>query len=85
MPSEAAEETVKTAQETVKVEDATSGTESDSDESMPDLEDQEDGTSNQSQVAAAAGVQEEPVSRSKQSRSEKKARKAMLKLGKCKH
>merc|ERR1712200_28538 len=32
-------------------------------------------------VAAAAGITEEPVSKSKQSRSEKKARKAMSKLG----
>ncbi|GFS26715.1 nascent polypeptide-associated complex subunit alpha [Elysia marginata] len=33
------------------------------------------------QVAAAAELPEEPVSKSKQSRSEKKARKAMSKLG----
>merc|ERR1712179_392888 len=32
-------------------------------------------------VTAAAGITEEPVSKSKQSRSEKKARKAMSKLG----
>ena len=35
------------------------------------------------QVAAAAGLPEELVSKAKQSRSEKKARKAMSKLGKC--
>merc|ERR1711913_4114 len=35
----------------------------------------------QSQVAAAAGIPEELVSKAKQSRSEKKARKAMSKLG----
>merc|ERR1711945_82895 len=35
----------------------------------------------QSQVAAAAGLPEELVSKAKQSRSEKKARKAMSKLG----
>ena len=34
------------------------------------------------QVAEAAGLQEELVSKAKQSRSEKKARKAMSKLGK---
>lgn len=34
------------------------------------------------QVAAAAGIPEELVSKAKQSRSEKKARKAMSKLGK---
>lgn len=35
----------------------------------------------QSNAFAAAGIQEEPVSKAKQSRSEKKARKAMSKLG----
>ena len=34
------------------------------------------------QVAAAAGLPEELVSKAKQSRSEKKARKAMSRLGK---
>lgn len=34
-----------------------------------------------SDIAAAAGLTEEPVSKAKQSRSEKKARKAMSKLG----
>ena len=34
-------------------------------------------------MAAAAGLPEELVSKAKQSRSEKKARKAMSKLGKC--
>merc|ERR1712135_177377 len=43
---------------------------------------QDPGTqSQQAAVAAAAGITEEPVSKSKQSRSEKKARKAMSKLG----
>jgi len=55
---------------------------SDSDDSMPDLEEQDPGTaSQQAAVAAAAGIAEEPVSKAKQSRSEKKARKAMSKLG----
>ena len=50
---------------------------------MPELEEQDPGTqSQQAAVAAAAGITEEPVSKSKQSRSEKKARKAMSKLGK---
>ena len=38
-------------------------------------------TSTCPQVAAAAGLQEEVVSKAKQSRSEKKARKAISKLG----
>jgi len=58
-----------------------SGTDSDSDD-MPELEEQDPGTaSQQAAVAAAAGIQEEPVSKSKQSRTEKKARKAMSKQG----
>jgi len=57
-----------------------SGSGSDSDDSIPDLEE----TTNQqttSQVAAAAEIDEELVSKAKQSRSEKKARKIMSKLG----
>ncbi|GCC31066.1 hypothetical protein chiPu_0009521 [Chiloscyllium punctatum] len=59
--------------------------ESDSDDSVPELEEpvvpvpiagQE-----QSQLAQAVGIGDEPVSKAKQSRSEKKARKAMSKLG----
>jgi len=59
-----------------------SGTESD-DDSVPELEDVDGaGISHaQSQVAAAAGINEELVSKAKQSRSEKKARKLMSKLG----
>ncbi|KAL1020726.1 hypothetical protein UPYG_G00003840 [Umbra pygmaea] len=56
-----------------------SGTDSDSDESGPDLEDPTQ--TQQAQLAAAAEIDEEPVSKAKQSRSEKKARKAMSKLG----
>jgi nascent polypeptide-associated complex subunit alpha len=56
-----------------------SNTESDSDESPPELEDTD--TAQQSRVAEAAGLPEELVSKAKQSRSEKKARKAMSKLG----
>ncbi|XP_001637932.2 nascent polypeptide-associated complex subunit alpha [Nematostella vectensis] len=56
-----------------------SGTESDSDDEVPELE-EGDGTLQTSDVAAAAGLNEEPVSKAKQSRGEKKARKAMQKL-----
>ena len=59
-----------------------SGTESDSDDELPDLEEGDAGQPNiTSDVAAAAGLTEEPVSKAKQSRGEKKARKAMSKLG----
>jgi len=60
-----------------------SGTESDSDESVPELEEQDSAQAQtqQAQLAAAAEIDEEPVSKAKQSRSEKKARKAMSKLG----
>ncbi|XP_041701405.1 nascent polypeptide-associated complex subunit alpha isoform X2 [Coregonus clupeaformis] len=58
-----------------------SGTDSDSDESVPDLEEQDATQTQQAQLAAAAEIDEEPVSKAKQSRSEKKARKAMSKLG----
>uniref|UniRef100_A0A8W8NQ78 NAC-A/B domain-containing protein n=1 Tax=Magallana gigas TaxID=29159 RepID=A0A8W8NQ78_MAGGI len=76
MPTEAVEKPV----EDTKPEDASgSGTESDSDDDVPELEDGD--LQQQSQVAAAAGIPEELVSKAKQSRSEKKARKAMSKLG----
>ncbi|TDH10317.1 hypothetical protein EPR50_G00074040 [Perca flavescens] len=72
----------------VKVEpviknDKGSGTESDSDDSVPELEEQDSAQTQtqQAQLAAAAEIDEEPVSKAKQSRSEKKARKAMSKLG----
>ncbi|XP_030052550.1 nascent polypeptide-associated complex subunit alpha isoform X5 [Microcaecilia unicolor] len=60
-----------------------SGTESESDESVPELEEQDSthASTQQAQLAAAAEIDEEPVSKAKQSRSEKKARKAMSKLG----
>uniref|UniRef100_A0A3Q3AJM4 Nascent polypeptide associated complex subunit alpha n=1 Tax=Kryptolebias marmoratus TaxID=37003 RepID=A0A3Q3AJM4_KRYMA len=62
---------------------AGSGTESDSDDSVPELEEQDSAQTQtqQAQLAAAAEIDEEPVSKAKQSRSEKKARKAMSKLG----
>jgi len=59
---------------------ATSDTESDSDNDAPDLENIDDTACN-TDAFAAAGLQEEPVSKAKQSRSEKKARKAMSRLG----
>lgn len=58
-----------------------SGTESDSDaNSIPELE-EPSGAGGQCPVAQAAGLNEEMVSKAKQSRSEKKARKIMSKLG----
>jgi nascent polypeptide-associated complex subunit alpha len=59
------------------------GTESDSDESVPELKEQDSTqtATQQAQLAAAAEIDEEPVSKATQSRSEKKARKAMSKLG----
>jgi len=55
-----------------------SETDSDSDdENQPE----EASGETQANAFAAAGIQEEPVSKAKQSRSEKKARKAMSKLG----
>jgi len=63
-----------------KAESSDSGSASDSDDSIPDLEDTTN-TGTTSQVAAAAEIDEELVSKAKQSRSEKKARKIMSKLG----
>lgn len=58
-----------------------SGTESDSDDEMPDLEEAGDGqTAISGDMAAAAGITEEQVSKAKQGRSEKKSRKAIAKL-----
>uniref|UniRef100_A0A4W3JAW3 Nascent polypeptide associated complex subunit alpha n=1 Tax=Callorhinchus milii TaxID=7868 RepID=A0A4W3JAW3_CALMI len=70
-------------QPVMKQNDKGSGTESDSDESVPELEEQDttQSATQQAQLAAAAEIDEEPVSKAKQSRSEKKARKAMSKLG----
>jgi len=65
---------------------ADSGTDSDSDnDSIPELEDTAGGAAGQTQgqnpLAAAAGLNEDMVSKAKQSRGEKKARKIMSKLG----
>ncbi|KAI5937738.1 Nascent polypeptide-associated complex subunit alpha [Manis javanica] len=84
MPGEATETVPATEQELPQPQAETgSGTESDSDESVPELEEQDStqAATQQAQLAAAAEIDEEPVSRAKQSRSEKKARKAMSKLG----
>lgn len=59
-----------------------SATESDAEDSAPELEEADSAAQQaQRQVAEAAGLPEELVSKAKQSRSEKKARKAMSKLG----
>merc|ERR1712141_266373 len=61
-----------------------SGTDSDSDDSIPELEETGAGgaqTQGTNPLAAAAGLNEELVSKAKQSRGEKKARKIMSKLG----
>ncbi|KAM4794794.1 nascent polypeptide-associated complex subunit alpha isoform 11-T11 [Rhinophrynus dorsalis] len=72
----------ETAKAEAALEHSGSGTESDSDDSPPELEQDSTQTSTQqAQLAAAAEIDEEPVSKAKQSRSEKKARKAMSKLG----
>ena len=62
-------------------EENDSGTDSDGDDSIPELEDTagEAGAGEASGAAVAAG--EEGVSKNKQSRGEKKARKIMSKLG----
>merc|ERR1711977_805209 len=61
-----------------------SGTDSDSDDSIPELEETGVGgaqTQGTNPLAAAAGLNEDMVSKAKQSRGEKKARKIMSKLG----
>ena len=59
-----------------------SGTDSDSeDESIPELEETAGQTQGANPLAAAAGINEDLVSKAKQSRGEKKARKIMSKLG----
>jgi len=83
MTTEAVEQT--TVQEEKPAEEtpaAGSGTESDSEDSVPDLEEHDAAAqAAHNQMAAAAGLPEELVSKAKQSRSEKKARKAISKLG----
>ncbi|XP_035582668.1 nascent polypeptide-associated complex subunit alpha-like [Zalophus californianus] len=84
MPGEATEPVPATEQELSQPQTETGfGTESDSDDSVPELEEQDStqATTQQAQLAAATEIDEEPVSKAKQSQSEKKAQKAMSKLG----
>uniref|UniRef100_A0A8C4N7R6 Nascent polypeptide associated complex subunit alpha n=2 Tax=Eptatretus burgeri TaxID=7764 RepID=A0A8C4N7R6_EPTBU len=82
MPSETTGTLTATTKESQVHVESGSGTESDSDDSIPELEEHtESGQLQQAQLAAAADLNEEMVSKAKQSRSEKKARKAMSKLG----
>ena len=72
-------EVIAKTEEEVKNE---SGSDSDSDEeSLPELEDTAGQTQGANPLAAAAGLNEDLVSKAKQSRGEKKARKIMSKLG----
>uniref|UniRef100_UPI0016597CBA nascent polypeptide-associated complex subunit alpha-like n=1 Tax=Halichoerus grypus TaxID=9711 RepID=UPI0016597CBA len=83
-PGEATETVPATEQELPQPQTGTgSGTESDSDDSVPEPEEQDPTqvATQQAQLAAAAGIDEEPVSKAKQSWSEKKPGKAMSKLG----
>uniref|UniRef100_G1SH81 NAC-A/B domain-containing protein n=1 Tax=Oryctolagus cuniculus TaxID=9986 RepID=G1SH81_RABIT len=84
MPDEATETVPATEQELFLPQAETGcGTESDSDESVPELEEQDStqATTQQAQLSSAAEIDEEPVSKAKQSRNEKMTRKAMSKLG----
>jgi len=81
MPELSVPETVK-HEEKPTIEDVGSGSGTDSDASDDSgAEDDLKLSQAQSEMAAAAGITEELVSRAKQSRSEKKARKIMSKLG----
>jgi len=78
MPAEAVEKPLDEKQPA----DDSASSDSDDEDSPPELEDTDPSSlQQQSQVAAAAGLPEELVSKAKQSRSEKKARKAMSRLG----
>lgn len=61
--------------------DSGSATDSDSDDTIPELEDAGTGAASAFPGAAAAGLPTDMVSKAKQSRGEKKARKIMSKLG----
>uniref|UniRef100_A0A2K5N3A2 Uncharacterized protein n=1 Tax=Cercocebus atys TaxID=9531 RepID=A0A2K5N3A2_CERAT len=83
MPGKATETIPATEQEVPQLQaDRGSGTESDSDESVPEPEEQDSTqtTTQQAQLSAAAEINEEPVSKAKQSQSENKAQKVMSKL-----
>jgi nascent polypeptide-associated complex subunit alpha len=77
------EQTEVLSKKVEEVEDKNeSGTDSDSeDDSIPELEDTAGQTQGANPLAAAAGLNEDLVSKAKQSRGEKKARKIMSKLG----
>ncbi|XP_033116921.1 nascent polypeptide-associated complex subunit alpha-like [Anneissia japonica] len=71
-----AETEATTKQEPTKEQGVDSATDSDSDDSVPGL----DTAENVAQLSSQMGINEEPVSKAKQSRSEKKARKSMSKM-----
>uniref|UniRef100_A0A452F1L7 NAC-A/B domain-containing protein n=1 Tax=Capra hircus TaxID=9925 RepID=A0A452F1L7_CAPHI len=79
MPSGATETILATKQQA----ETESGTETDRNESVPELEEQDStqATKQQAQLAAADEIGEEPVSKAKQSQREKKAQTSMSKLG----
>lgn len=79
MPEQTEVLSKKSPQEEEEAKD--SGSDSDSEDSIPELEDTAGQTQGQSPLAAAAGLNEDLVSKAKQSRGEKKARKIMSKLG----
>lgn len=60
---------------------AGSGTESDSDDTIPELEDTGESPASNAFPSAASGIPVDAISKEKQSRAEKKARKIMSKLG----
>lgn len=74
-------ETLKAADVVEEKNDSGTDSDSDGDDSIPELEDTAGQTQGQSPLGAAAGLNEEMTSKAKQSRGEKKARKIMSKLG----
>ncbi|XP_071478293.1 nascent polypeptide-associated complex subunit alpha-like [Diadema antillarum] len=80
MPSETTEAVQPTTEETTKDDAESSGSDTDSEDSAPEQEESPISTE-QADLHAQFGSGEEPASKAKQSRSEKKARKAMSKLG----
>ncbi|KRT83228.1 hypothetical protein AMK59_4433 [Oryctes borbonicus] len=77
-------EVEKPAVADTKPDHSSSSTQSDTDDEIPELEDAGNGTAGTASfpgAAAAAGLPMEMVSKAKQSRGEKKARKIMSKLG----
>lgn len=70
-----------TAPEAKPEQHSESTTDSDSDEDIPDLEDASTANSTAVSAGAVTGLPGDMVSKAKQSRGEKKARKIMSKLG----